>query len=59
MSPAVRLRHLYVASGLGLIIFRPLDFVAQGVQNVNNYKTTVYEQKLMAMMFLLFWVSVP
>jgi hypothetical protein len=26
MSPAVRLRHGYVASALGLRIFRPLDF---------------------------------
>jgi hypothetical protein len=26
MSPAVRLHHLYVTSGLGLRIFRPLDF---------------------------------
>jgi hypothetical protein len=32
MSPAVLLHHHYVTSGLGLGIFRPLDFVAKGLR---------------------------
>jgi hypothetical protein len=36
MSPAVRLRHLYVTSEMGLRYFDRLTFVVQGVQDVQN-----------------------
>jgi hypothetical protein len=55
MSPAVRLRHLYVTSGMEIRVFRPLDFCCTEC-------TSFYlpeESHLSCLNFVHFFVSGP